>query len=55
MDNSTISSGLKITNPEDLLLAKSKLAVARYFPDANTYVEFIAQTLVNRMQNGLAI
>jgi len=55
LDNSTISSGLKITNPEDLLLAKSKLAVARYFPDANTYVEFIAQTLVNRMQNGLAI
>jgi len=55
LSDASIASGLKITNPQDILLAKAKLAVARYFPDANTYVQFIAQTFVTRMQNGLAI
>ncbi len=55
LDDATLSAGLKITNPDDLLLAKAKLSVARYFPDANSYIQFIAETLVTRIQNGLAM
>jgi hypothetical protein len=40
---------------EDLIFTRSKLAIARYFPDANQYINFIATTLSSRLENGLAI
>ena len=55
LSDADISAWLAITNPDDLLLAKAKLSVARYFPDANTYIQFIANTLAKRMQNWMGI
>jgi hypothetical protein len=34
---------------EDLILIRSKLAVARYFPDANNYINFIANIFIQRI------
>lgn len=40
---------------EDLLLFRSKLSVARYFPDANDYINFIANIFIQRIENKEAI
>ncbi|MDD3262859.1 MAG: hypothetical protein PHR61_03350 [Candidatus Absconditabacteria bacterium] len=37
---------------EDLILIRSKLAVARYFPDANNYINFIANIFIQRIISG---
>lgn len=44
-----------ITSADDMILTRAKLAIARYFPDANTYINFIATTFIQRIGNGLAI
>lgn len=40
---------------EDLLLTRAKLAVARYFQDANTYINAIANIFAKRIETGKAI
>lgn len=40
---------------EDLILFRSKLAVARYFQDANNYINFIANIFVQRIENWKAL
>ena len=54
LDDATISAGLSIWSG-DLILARAKLSVARYFSDADKYIQFIAQTLSKRISDGLAI
>lgn len=54
LDDASISAGLGVGSG-DLILARAKLSVARYFNDADKYMQFIAQTFSKRMVNGLAI
>ena len=42
-------------NDIDLILTRSKLAVARYFADSNNYVNFVANVFAQRIWNGKAI
>lgn len=54
-DNAIIAGFGSWMTAEDLIFTRSKLAIARYFPDANQYINFIATTLSSRLENGLAI
>lgn len=54
LNNDVIQNKLWV-GAEDIILAKAKLSVARYFSDADKYIQFIAETLSSRMANGLAI
>ncbi|HCY21351.1 TPA: hypothetical protein DIC40_05925 [Patescibacteria group bacterium] len=40
---------------EDLIFTRAKLSVARYFQDANNYINFIANMFVERIPTGKAI
>jgi len=40
---------------EDLVLVRAKLSVARYFEDANNYINFIANVFVQRIMNWKAL
>jgi hypothetical protein len=40
---------------DELVLIRSKLAVARYFPDANNYVNFIANMFIQRVISGKGV
>ena len=40
---------------EDLILVRAKLSVARYFKDSDNYINFIANTFVQRLNDGKAI
>jgi hypothetical protein len=56
IDDTTFKSyfGENLSN-EDLIYARSKLAVARYFQDSNNYINFIAKIFIERIINGKAV
>lgn len=40
---------------DDLVFLRAKLAIARFFPDVQNLVNFIAETFTNRIDNGKVI
>ncbi len=50
LPDETLKKAFGITSDDDILLTKAKLSVARFFPDAQKYIQFIADTFVQRIQ-----
>jgi hypothetical protein len=42
-------------SPEDMILERSKFAIAKYFENANTYINMIANIFLERLVDGKAI
>lgn len=55
-DDATLTQAFGTTDPDELLMIRSKLPVARFFPeDANRLIGFVGSILNQRMMNGDAI
>ncbi|AHB41498.1 hypothetical protein P148_SR1C00001G0708 [candidate division SR1 bacterium RAAC1_SR1_1] len=54
-DNKLKESFGQTLSQEDLIFTRAKLSVARYFQDANNYINFIANMFVERIPTGKAI
>ena len=40
---------------DDLIFLRAKLSIARYFPDAQTLLNYIGETFDSRIKNGKAV
>ncbi|HCB50987.1 TPA: hypothetical protein DEP21_00035 [Patescibacteria group bacterium] len=50
-----IKVGFGVSSQEDIIFTRTKLAIARYFQDATSYISFIGNTFINRIESGKAI
>lgn len=55
LDDSVLIAKFGQMSEDDLVFLRAKLSVARFFPDAQDLVNFIAETFTNRISNGQAI
>ena len=55
LPDSVLSGAFNLTNKDDLVFLRAKMSVARFFPDAQQIINFIANTFVQRIGNGQAI
>ena len=55
LPNEAFTAAFGQMSADDLLFLRAKLSVARFFPDANQLVAFIADVFTQRVGNGLAM
>lgn len=55
LDDETLQQYFGQMDDDQLIFTRTKLAVARFFPDVNELVQFIAEIFSQRMMNGQAI
>lgn len=55
MDDASLKAKFGEMSTDELIFLRAKLSVARFFPDAQQLLNFIAETFTNRIQNGQAI
>lgn len=56
LDDAAFRAGFGATlSDDDLFFLRAKLSIARFFPDSQTLLNFIASTFTQRLNNGLAI
>jgi len=55
LDDATLITKFGNMSTDELVFLRAKLAIARFFPDAQDLVNFIAETFTNRVSNGKAV
>lgn len=55
LDDATLIAKFGNMSTDELVFLRAKLAIARFFPDAQDLVNFIAETFTNRVSNGKAV
>ena len=55
LDDATLIAKFGTMNTDELVFLRAKLAIARFFPDAQELLNFIGETFANRIGNGLVI
>jgi len=55
LDDAALKAKFGNLSADDLVFLRAKLSVARFFPDAQTLLNFIGETFTNRIANGLVI
>ena len=55
LDDKTLLAAFPGTSSDDLILLRAKLAIARFFSNAQELLNFIANTFTQRLTNGEAI
>jgi hypothetical protein len=55
LDDQTIEATFGQMSADDLLLLRAKLSIARFFPEAQKLIDFIAKTFMQRIANGKAL
>lgn len=55
LDDAALTAKFGSLSVDDLVFLRAKLSIARFFPDAQELVNFIAETFTNRIANGKAI
>ncbi|MFA5748226.1 MAG: hypothetical protein WC872_03900 [Candidatus Absconditabacterales bacterium] len=55
LSDEDLIAGFGDMTADDLLFLRAKLSIARFFPDSQTLINFIANTFTKRIGNGLAI
>ncbi|MEI6118707.1 MAG: hypothetical protein WCP92_05800 [bacterium] len=51
MDDATLIAKFGAMSADELVFLRAKLAIARFFPDAQELVTFIGETFANRISN----
>lgn len=55
LSDEVLQGSFGITSPDDILLIRAKLAIARFFPEAQQLITFIADIFGQRIMNGQAV
>jgi hypothetical protein len=55
LDDQTLLTAFPGTSADDIIMLRAKLAIPRFFPNAQELVDFISTTFTQRMTNGEAI
>lgn len=55
LSDQVLSNAFGVTSIDDLVFLRAKMGVARFFPDGQEIINFIANTFVQRIGNGQAI
>ena len=55
LDDATLEASFGQLSADDLILLRAKLSIARFFPDAQQLLTFIATTFTQRITNGKAL
>lgn len=55
LSDEVLQGSFGVSSPDDLLLIRAKLSIARFFPEAQQLIAFIADIFGQRIMNGQAV